>query len=140
MSVNKSITEELDGQSLILAKKLSELKSERDKVHVEELYNLVGRYFKGTYERVFEIIKVKEIHRFDGIYTIRGICLEYLPDFKVDDHFTYDKALDIPLYYTVEDSMSEFTHNYKEISKEEFNSLLKEAFSNYLNRLSNETV
>lgn len=143
MSVNKSITEELDGQILILAKKLSELKSERDKAHAEELYNLVGRYFKGTYERVFEIIKVKEIHRFDRIYTIRGICLKHLPDFKEDeedDYFTYYKAFDIPLYYTVEDSMSEFTHNYKEISKEEFNSLLKEAFKKYSNKMINETI
>lgn len=140
MSINKNVAEKLDGQIQKLTKKLFELKSERDKVRAEELYNLVGRYFKGMHKCLFEIIKVKQICRFDGIYTIRGICLKYLPDFKVDDYFTYDKAVDIPLYSNVEDSMSEFTHDYKEISKEEFNSLLKEAFSKYLNRFSNETI
>lgn len=52
----------------------------------------------------------------------------------------YDKVYDISLYNNVEDSVDNFNRDYKEITKEEFNSLLKESFNTYSRQFSNETI
>lgn len=133
--------DELNNQIWDLEDKLSELKSERDKVCAGGLNNLVDKYFKNSHYNVFEIIKVRNICKFDEIFTIKAIYLKYyISDFKSDEYFVYYGSYDIPLNSNVKDSMNEFYDNYDEISEEEFNSLLKEAFNNYSNNVANEII
>lgn len=141
MEENKHKIEELDEQIRELSEKLFTLKNERDKAYAEGLYDLVGKYFTSAHYEFFEIIKVKDICNFDGIYTIKAACLKYYTSkYKADEYFIYEGSLDIPLSSDKEDSFDEFDKNYIEISEEEFNSLLKEAFNKWSNKISGETV
>lgn len=138
---NKNTVETLNEDILKAQEKLFELREKRDKACAEELYKLVGRCFKYVGDSVFEIIKVKKICVFDEVYTIKATYLKYyIFDFDVDECFVYYSSFDIPLYSDGEDSIREFNENYKEISEEEFNSLLKESFNTYSKHFSNETV
>lgn len=141
MNKNKNTLEELDNQIQKLRDKLDDLETKRDEIYAGNLYNLVGRYFKSTDPDVFEIFKVKEICRFDRLYTIRCVYLKhFIGDYGIDDYFVYDKVYDISLYNNVEDSVDNFNRDYKEITKEEFNSLLKGSFNTYSRQFSNETI
>ena len=141
MNKNKNTLEELDNQIQKLRDKLDNLEAKRDGIYAGNLYNLVGRYFKSADPDVFEIFKVKEICRFDRLYTIRCVYLKhFIGDYGIDDYFVYDKVYDISLYNNVEDSVDNFNRDYKEITKEEFNSLLKESFNTYSRQFSNETI
>lgn len=132
--------EELRNQIWDLKGKLSELQSDLDEVYAKNLYNLVGKYFKKSHYNT-EIIKINKVYRFDGLYKLQTIYLEYnISDFKLYDRFVYRNAYDISLGCDEKESLDKLYMNYTEISKEEFNSFLKEAFKTYSNKISNETI
>lgn len=115
------------------------MKSDLDEAYAKNLYNLVGKYFKSSHYDTFEIIKVDRVYKFDGIYKLQTTYLEYnISDFKLRDRFVYYNAYDIPLGSDEKESFDELYMNYTEISKEEFNSLLKEDFKKYSNKIEVE--
>lgn len=133
--------EELRDQIWNLEDELSELNSKLDKAYAEGLYNLVGKYFKGSHYNIFEIFKVYNVYKLDGAYKLQTTYLKYsISDFRANNYFLYCNTYDIPLGCDEKESFDELDLHYDEISKEEFNSLLKEAFKKYSNKMINETI
>lgn len=117
------------------------MKSNLDEAYAENLYNLVGKYFKNSHYNTFEIIKVNRVYKFDGAYKLQTTYLKYnITDFKLNDCFVYCNAYTISLGCDEKESFDKLDMNYTEISKEEFNSLLKGAFKKYSNKMLDETI